>query len=795
MVEDFYRDLVLRSPTGYAHHRIVTDFRGRPVDYEFLEMNRAFEELTGICAENALHRRVSEVIPGLGENEFDWIARYGEIALKGGESHFEQYSRALGHWYEVHAFSTERMHFTTIFTDIGDRRNMEATRQERDSVFRILFQSAHLVVLVVDPESGDIVDANPAACGFYGWSREAMKTLNLRRINTLGPEEIFEKMRMSSEGIGHRHSFRHRLADGQVRDVEVDSGPIVIGGRKLLYSIVHDVTDRVRAEKALRESEEYFRSLFQTMAQGVLFRSADGIIVDANPAACRILSTPAEKLLSGAEFDPVWWSVDQDGAPVPPADCPATVAMRTGKPVNEVVLGLRAPGDESTTWVLISAYPRFGKGDARPIGVVSTFSDITRQMETEKRLESNGNMVQTILETLPGTLLVVDAGYGIVLVNEANLRVAKAPFRDPSEVVGMKCHQVLQGFKSPCPWCRLEEVVRSRAGLEESTETGDDRERRCGMALRSVMMPMLGQDGEVVAVVEYSADITALREAKVQAERGSRAKSEFLANMSHEIRTPLNGTIGFLSLLEDTALSAQQTEYLRNARTSARSLLALLDDVLDFSKIEAGKMEIDLVPTDPGELVAPRRAHRPLPGRPEGVAAPGAPGPGPSRMDSRGSRAPGPDPHQPPRKCDQVHLGGLGRALPGLDPLASGCFAGAVPFRRRRHRDRHLRGKPSQAVPGLHPGGLLRHPRIWRNRLGPGHLRAPRQSDGNLDLAAQLLGGGEHLLLRSGRRDRGRGGRVRYRRLRHPQAWNRGRLPRPRPPRARLRSWWRRTSP
>jgi len=604
MSEDFYRNLVLRSPTAYAHHRIVTDFRGRPVDYEFLEMNSAFEALTGIRAENALHRRVTEVIPGFLENEFDWIARYGEIALHGSESHFEQYSRALGHWYEVHAFSTEPLHFTTIFTDVGDRRNMEETRRERDSVFRILFQSAHLVVLVIDPESGDILDANPAACAFYGWSREAMKSLNLRKINTLGPEKIFEKMRMSSEGIGHLHRFRHRLADGRIRDVEVNSGPIVIGDRKLLYSIVQDVTDRVQAEKALRESEEYFRSLFQTMAQGVLFRSGDGIIVDANPAACRILSTPAEKLLSGAEFDPVWWSVDPKGRRIPPDDCPATVALRTGKPVNDVVLGLRIPGEDRTTWVLVSSYPRFGEGGGRPIGVVSTFSDITRQMETEKRLEANGTMVQTILETLPGTLLVVDPGYRIVLVNKASLREARAPFRDPSEVVGMKCHEVLQGSKTPCPWCRLGEVVRTREGLEESTEPGDDRERRTGMALRSVLNPMLGPDGGVLAVVEYSIDVTVLRNAKIQAEQGSRAKSEFLANMSHEIRTPLNGAIGFLSLLEETSLAPNQREYLHNARTSSHSLLALLNDILDFSKIEAGKMEIESVSTDIRELAS-----------------------------------------------------------------------------------------------------------------------------------------------------------------------------------------------
>jgi PAS domain S-box-containing protein len=604
MLEDFYRNLVLRSPAAYAHHRIVTDIHGKPVDYEFLEMNRAFEDLTGISAEHALHRRVTEVIPGFRDAEFDWVARYGEIALRGGESRFEQYSRALGRWYEIQVFSAEPNHFTTLFTDLADKRAIEEARNERDSAFRILFQSAHLIVLVIDPKTGEIVDANPAATAFYGWSRDAMKTLNIDRINTLGREEILDRMAQSFAGVGHLHRFRHWMSDGQVREVEVNSGPISIRGRDLLYSIVQDVTDKVRAETALRESEEHFRSIFETMAQGVLFRSADGAIVDANPAACRILSTPLEKLRSGAEFDPLWWSVDQHGGPIPPDDCPSSVVLRTGRPVNDVVLGVRAPGSRGTRWVQLSAFPRFRSGDAKPVGVVTTFSDITRHMEMERRLETNGELVRTILETLPGALLVVDTGHRILLVNKANLQLSNSPFQDPSKVVGMKCHRVLRGLESPCPWCKMDRVVETGESLEVSTEPGDDCEKATGMALRSVLNPMLGPDGKVAAVVEYSIDVTVLRDARIQAERGSQAKSEFLANMSHEIRTPLNGAIGFLSLLESTALSPEQTDYLHNARTSSHSLLALLNDILDFSKIEAGKMEIESVSTDIRELVS-----------------------------------------------------------------------------------------------------------------------------------------------------------------------------------------------
>jgi diguanylate cyclase (GGDEF)-like protein/PAS domain S-box-containing protein len=143
--------------------------------------------------------------------------------------------------------------------DITERKRAEQALADSEARFRMFFEESSSVMLLADPASGEIVAANQAASAFYGYPMERLVGMNLSQIDTLAPEQLaFDRQRVLSKERGF-FSYRSRLASGEEREIEVYSSPIVVDGRLLLYGIVHDVSERKRAEDALRESAESLR--------------------------------------------------------------------------------------------------------------------------------------------------------------------------------------------------------------------------------------------------------------------------------------------------------------------------------------------------------------------------------------------------------------------------------------------------------------------------------------------------------------------------------------------------------
>jgi len=118
-----------------------------------------------------------------------------------------------------------------------------------EALYRQLFEKNRAVQLLIDPTSGRILDANPAACTFYGYKHEELTRMRITEINTLSEEEVIQEMQRAVQKKRLFFCFRHRLASGAERDAEIYTSPIQTQDGVVLHSIIHDVTSRVEAEQ------------------------------------------------------------------------------------------------------------------------------------------------------------------------------------------------------------------------------------------------------------------------------------------------------------------------------------------------------------------------------------------------------------------------------------------------------------------------------------------------------------------------------------------------------------------
>ncbi|MGD9500773.1 MAG: EAL domain-containing protein, partial [Halothiobacillus sp.] len=174
-------------------------------------------------------------------------------------------------------------YLVTVGIDMTDARKNAEALSRSEARFRQMFEHNNAVMLLIDAQTGDIFDANAAASQFYGWPHEALCHMNISQINRFTDEEVAAERQRAANESRRYFIFPHRLADGSVHTVEVHTTPIDIDGRKMLFSIVHDISERLAAEARVRQLVHEQSIMLDNTLVGIV-RAQDRMITWANRA-------------------------------------------------------------------------------------------------------------------------------------------------------------------------------------------------------------------------------------------------------------------------------------------------------------------------------------------------------------------------------------------------------------------------------------------------------------------------------------------------------------------------------
>ncbi|MCG3212578.1 MAG: Sensor histidine kinase RcsC [Anaerolineae bacterium] len=189
---------------------------------------------------------VWETVQAAIEQREPFILRYRLHTRTGEEKWVREQGRA------VFSAAGELEALEGLIIDITEQQKIRLAQQESAAFYRSLFEEHPAIMFLIDPDDNAIVDANQAACDYYGWSRDELRRMNIAQINTLSAAEVQAEIQRAN-AVGHNQFFfKHRRADGSIRDVEVFSGPIKRQSKTLRFSIVQDITERRWAEEQLR---------------------------------------------------------------------------------------------------------------------------------------------------------------------------------------------------------------------------------------------------------------------------------------------------------------------------------------------------------------------------------------------------------------------------------------------------------------------------------------------------------------------------------------------------------------
>ena len=311
-------------------------------------------------------------------------------------------------------------------------RQMNRELLESRTRYQQMFDDAASIAFLINPENGHIVDANNAAALFWGYSIDELRTMSIFQINVATEEEVSDAIRQVHSNKVQHFEWRHQLRNGAIRDVEVYASPVIYKNRTLVYSILHDITERKHAEAALRESEDRFRSLFEHSPVAYQSLDAANRYLDVNDKLCEMLGYSRTELL-GMHFEDLW-------------DEPSKLAFsdKFGEFIchQQITSELALIGKNGASITVMLSGRAQRDHDGNFVRSHCILIDVTEQRKREEMMRLSA----TVFNTLDEAIVITDTDNKILTVNPAFTKITGYSHE---EVVGKNPNLLSSGKHLP----------------------------------------------------------------------------------------------------------------------------------------------------------------------------------------------------------------------------------------------------------------------------------------------------------------------------------------------------------
>ncbi|MCX7590876.1 MAG: PAS domain S-box protein, partial [Kiritimatiellae bacterium] len=452
---------------------------------------------------------------------------------------------------------------------------------ESEDRYQHLIQNTTDIIYQADAH-GYFTFANTGAARLFGHPPSSLLGMNCFRF--MPPETKRDILTATSrQRTGQASSFYHEIPirrdDGSERWVGQSVQALIRDGRTVGFQAVgRDITDRKRAEEALRSSENRLRTVLETMTEGVMQIDRAERIIFVNSTAERILGLARVEIESRTCSDPSWHFCLSDGTWLPTEQWPANVALREGRLVQNSILGVRRP-DGRIAWIKLNAVPiRTSGGEVE--GVVVTFTDITETKKVEEML----HFIQFAVDHALENMYLVKRDGQIIYGNESACRTLGY---SPEEITNMKvfeidCEESAEGWAA-----KWQKAASGQNVMFRSQHVSRDG-RKIPVAVSASHISFNGT--EYIFMFAHDMSKEAQLEAQLRHVQKMEAIGTLAAGIAHDFNNILSAIVGYTELaLSDAAGNSGVCDSLKEVLKASERAVDLIKQILTFSRRTEGE--------------------------------------------------------------------------------------------------------------------------------------------------------------------------------------------------------------